>query len=360
MFNAGTAYTDPQWFEAEKREIFRRLPLMVGLSRDIPQPGDKLLFDAVGPSILVVRDKDHRVHAYLNMCPHRATKLVQECRRSSLITCPFHGWTFDLQGKLVGLPGSESFAGIERAQLGLIRVPVVERHGMIFVVARPGSEPIDIDEYVGPLGDKLAIHDFARCKPIRKGRYDPRGNWKYTVDTFGEGYHVGTLHPKTVGPIVIQDMVTYDEMAPHHIVGFPRKTLLKDIAKPPTEWEESPLALAVLLFPNTIIQIQGPSSGPTYVFYHMFPGDNAYESFTLVETYRSGEIPEEADTAPYEAEHNAQQVVVATEDYTVASSAQANLEHAPEGFRIVYGSNEVSLQRFHRQVAKLIGRQMST
>src|SRR5882757_1395309 len=81
MFNAGTAYTDPQWFEAEKREIFRRLPLMVGLSRDIPQPGDKLLFDAVGPSILVVRDKDHRVHAYLNMCPHRATKLVQECRR---------------------------------------------------------------------------------------------------------------------------------------------------------------------------------------------------------------------------------------------------------------------------------------
>jgi carnitine monooxygenase subunit len=272
------------------------------------------------------------------------------------MTCPFHGWTFDLEGKLVGLPGGESFAAIERSQLGLIGVPVAEWHGMIFVIARAGVEPMDMAGYLGPLDEKLAMHDFGRCKPIKKSRYDARANWKYTIDTFGEGYHVATLHPKTVGTIVIGDMVTYDEMAPHHVIGFPRRILLQDVAKPPAQWEENPLGMAVLLFPNTIIQIQGPSSGPTYIFYRMFPGDKAGESFTLVETYRSGEIPEETPTAPYEAEHDAQQAIVATEDYGVASSAQANLEYAPEGFRMVYGSNEVSLQRFQRRVAELIGR----
>jgi carnitine monooxygenase subunit len=118
--------------------------------------------------------------------------------------------------------------------------------------------------------------------------------------------------------------------------------------------------MAVLLFPNTIIQIQGPSSGPTYIFYRMFPGKDANDSFTLVETYRSGDIPEEADTAPHEAEHDAQQLVVAMEDYAVASSAQTNLEYAPEGFRIVYGSNEVSLQHFQCRIAELIGRPITT
>src|ERR1700712_5059336 len=133
MRNDPAAYTDPHWLDAEKREIFRKMPILAGLTGDIPNPGDKMLFDAVGPSILILRAKDGGVRAYLNMCPHRAAKIITDCAHDSkLMTCPFHGWTFDLEGKLVGLPGKEGFAGIDREDIGLIRVPVAEWHGLIF------------------------------------------------------------------------------------------------------------------------------------------------------------------------------------------------------------------------------------
>ena len=357
MFNDAGAYNDPKWFEAEKHELFRKLPLMVGLSRDIPRPGDKLLFDAVGPSILIVRANDHRIRGFLNMCPHRAAKVVVTCRSSQMMTCPFHGWTFDLEGKLVGLPGRESFIGINQSELRLISVPVVEWHGMIFAIASAGDQPIDIEAYLGSLAQDLAMHDLGNCKPVKKSRYDANANWKYTIDTFGEAYHVATLHPKTVGKIVVQDTVVYDDMSPHHRIGFALKEWSK-VVEPSTGSQESPYGMALLLFPNTIVQIQGPSARPTYIFYHIFPGDNVNSSFTMVGTYRSGEIPEEEGLAFYEAEHDAQQHIVEREDYVVAGTAQANLKYAPEGFRVVYGSNEIALQRFQRRVAELIGREL--
>ena len=142
-------YTDPQRFEAERVNLFLAQPIVAGLSNDIPNPGDLLVFDAAGPSILVTRAKDGVVRAFLNMCMHRAAKLVEAAEPFSdhraRITCPFHAWTYDGAGKLIGQPSKASFAGCEIGSRNLVELPCAERHGLIFV--RPGGgDPIDADE----------------------------------------------------------------------------------------------------------------------------------------------------------------------------------------------------------------------
>ncbi len=145
-----SVYTDPARFAAEQHDIFGELPLLAGLSGDIARPGDLMLFDAAGSEILLVRGHDGTVRAFLNICRHRGARLVTHCEPRQRISCPFHNWSYDLDGRLVGIPVGAAFDGLDRAAHGLLRVPVAEWHGMIFVIARPGEETIDPDAVVNP------------------------------------------------------------------------------------------------------------------------------------------------------------------------------------------------------------------
>ncbi len=356
MTNGGSAYIDLDRFEAEKSELFLNSPLLAGFSRDLPEPGDKMLFDDAGPSILITRSLDRTVHAFLNMCPHRAAQIVTECRGSRLMTCPFHGWTFDLEGKLVGMPRKEGFDGLDRASLGLVRVPVTEWNGMIFVIARAGEDAIDMEAQLGAFAPEIAQIDFASVKAVATTRLDAGANWKMAVDTFGESYHLSVLHPETVGKAAITDVLLYQGFPPHHRIGFPLRSMAEDIGKPEGEWRDRPYSAIHLIFPNTLIHVTTLGPGNTYFVYRVFPVD-ADTSYTLLTTYRSGEVPDDADPSPWIELHDYQAMVVGSEDYSVVKGAQRNLHYAPKGFTMVYGTNEIALQGFHRAVdARLSGR----
>lgn len=358
MKNLPAVYTDPARFQAEKREIFLKLPLFVGLTPDIPNPGDKLLFDAVGPQILVVRNKDGKLNAFLNMCTHRASTLVRDCHHKGRMSCPFHGWTFDLDGKLIGLPGAQGFEGLPRESLSLIRVPVAEWHGLIFVKATPGSdEELDVAAHLGGFAPELSQLDFAHAQPVKSGRLAVEANWKYALDTYGEGYHFATLHPTTVGRMSLTDVMFYDAYPPHHRLGFPRREMKEDAKLPEEQWPEIPHGGVHLLYPNTIIQVEkmSPELEFVYGFYRMFPGETVDKAFTLMSTYRPAEVPADADDGPWVEVHDLVRQIVSTEDYSISAGGQRNLKWAPEDFRIVYGSNEIALQHFHRRLARDIG-----
>lgn len=354
--NAAASYTDPAQLEAEKRELFRRQPLLAGLSQDLPRPGDKMLFEEAGPPILVLRGKDGGIRAYLNLCPHRAAKIVEVCRGGSRMTCPFHGWTFDLDGRLVGLPRAESFEGIDRTELGLVAVPAVEWNGMIFVVADADAGPLDIESYLGEFARELEMLDLGTAKPIKRSRLDAAANWKYAVDTYGESYHLRTLHPDTVGKAAVNDTMVYDRFPPHHRIGYAPIGMREDARKPRADWPVRPFSAAAhLLFPNTIIHVTAQGPGHTFFVYRVFPGETPAQSFTILDTYRSGDIPDDEDIAPWVTMHDYQLSVIGNEDYRAAAAAQINLDYAPAKHSLVYGSNEVSIQDFERHVAELTG-----
>ena len=356
---APSEYTDPARLAAEQREVFGKLPLLAGLSCEVANPGDVMLFDSAGPAILIVRAQDGSLNAFLNMCTHRAARLVAECSRRKLLVCPFHAWSFDLKGRVVSMPGEASFEGIDRSSRSLVRVPVAEWGGMVFVKAHAGEEAIDVEAWLGEMGPPLLELNLEGAHLIKHSRVDVEANWKYALDTYGEGYHFGALHPTTFGVSTVSNVILYDDFDPHYRVNFTNTGYLDLVGVDESQWPPSPYGGSHLVFPNSIVYGAPMEGGGRMIgMYRLYPGDVPGRSFTIMSTYRAADAPEETPDAAFEAAHDFIQTVVTTEDYSVSKEGQRNLSYAPKGFRIVYGRNEIALQNVHRNIAALIGMPM--
>lgn len=352
------AYIDPERFEAERQTLFLGQPIVAGLTGDIPEPGDVLVFDAAGPSILVIRGKDRVVRAFLNMCTHRGAKLIEDAEpwtgHMSRLVCPFHAWAFDNIGQLVGQPSKASFANCEIGARNLVELPCVEEKGLIFV--RPGGgESIDIDAHLGEFADVLAMIELAKAVPVKKGVLHAESNWKFALDTYGEGYHFGRLHASTIGQTHYNDMACFAPFGRHHRIGFPDKSIGDLVSKDEGEWPDSEYGGVHFLFPNTVIFFGSIVPGVYFTqVFRLFPDGvgktrcqfGVYAPFGILsEEYRGTCVMAYDQTAE----------VVQTEDYRVASAGYLNLMTAPDGFEVVLGANEIAVQAVQRHVAEAIG-----
>jgi phenylpropionate dioxygenase-like ring-hydroxylating dioxygenase large terminal subunit len=356
MVNLAQVYTDPVRHEAERQALFLKLPLLACLSSDMPNVGDARLFEEAGPSILLVRSKSGEVNAFLNMCTHRGAKLVREPCNRKLFTCPFHAWGFDTEGKLAVLPGERGFEGLDKAARGLVRVPVGEWAGMIFVKAHPGDERIDVERWLGDFAPELAQLQLHETEPVRSSLMETKANWKFALDTYGEGYHFSTLHASSIGQTHYTDVAVYDRFGPHHRISFPDKGVLALVGKPESEWPETEYGGVHYLFPNTVLFIGSITPGRvfTQIFRH-FQGETPGEMKTYFSVYAPHGVRDDAYQAEVEMAHDGTRVVVTTEDYVVAAEGWANMAYAPESFSVVYGANEVALQNQHRAIAEACG-----
>lgn len=348
-------YASPDWAERERRAIFHGMPIVAGFSRDIPDAGDTMLFDVLGPSIILVRAKDGRVNAFRNICPHRGAKVVTECGRRARMTCRFHAWTFDLDGRLIGQPGKEGFEGIDRSELGLIKVPVAERYGIIFVRLTPGDEPIDVDAFLGDFASEIAHLELEKAQPIRSSAIPCEANWKYALDTYGESYHFASLHPTTIGQLAFSNIMIYDNYGLHARLAFPRAEFMEYQDRDEAEWPHTDYGGLYMLFPNVVINVNSiPGVGQFYGVSRIFPGDSVDRSTTLLSTYQPAHAGTEVDVARWGEMHEFIEKVVSEEDYSVSRDGQENLRWAPEGYTTVLGRNEIALQHWHRNLAAVM------
>ena len=356
MLLDAAAYTDPVRHEAERRVLFRERPVLAALTGDLPEPGDTFLFDLVGPSILLVRNKAGQVNAFLNMCMHRAAKLVTEPKRRTRMSCKFHGWTYDLDGKLLGVPGKEGFVGLDLAQRNLIPVPVAEWHGMIFVRAVPNGEPIDVEEHLGKaFARELASLELEKARPMKSTTFGVNSNWKYAYDTYGEGYHFATLHPQTIGSLAFSNIMSYENHGPHHRMAMPRAEFMEYRDKPEAEWPATTYGGLYAIFPNVVINCNTIKGGRSfYGISRVFPGDRVDQAMTNITTYKPSHMLDDPETEPWTEMHDFIHRVVSTEDYSVSEDGQHNMKYAPPGFRPVLGANELAVQNIHRHINRLL------
>jgi len=149
LFEDVAFFLDPARFPAERQTFFLDMPLVACLSADLPEPGSYRTFDDAGVPILLTRGKDGQVRAFLNVCPHRAARIVRDERgKAGRFTCRFHGWTFDNAGQAIGIPEESRFCGEIGEQKHLVPLPTEERYGLVFVMATPGAEK-DLDTHRG-------------------------------------------------------------------------------------------------------------------------------------------------------------------------------------------------------------------
>ncbi len=199
----GDHYTDPEIFRLEQERIFETMWFCVGRSSELAEPGAFRTVDVGRESILVTRSRDRTIRAFFNVCRHRGAKLCTEeagaVKRA--FQCPYHAWTYDLDGKLIAAPNLTRMPDVGRTEYGLVHVRVREWLGYIWVCLSDDPPSFE-EEVMGAaalrLGDAESIERYA-IADLELGRrivYDVRANWKLIIENFMECYHCATIHPE--------------------------------------------------------------------------------------------------------------------------------------------------------------------
>jgi phenylpropionate dioxygenase-like ring-hydroxylating dioxygenase large terminal subunit len=244
-------YLDPQRFADEQQALFRDHPVVVGHVSQLAGPGSFFTHDHSGLPLLVTRDDSGAIGAFANVCRHRGARLCDvPCGTARRLTCPFHGWTYDLTGRLRGVPQADGFAGVDLGGYGLAPVPVAERHGLIFVRPRVGGAPIDLDRILtGVDADLATTRPQGHLLALR--HWEVACNWKVLLDNFLEMYHVPVLHAGNIGPMFEPNRSLFDRLGQNGRRIDPRRSIRHLAGEPRDTWRLRDHALVTYhVFPN--------------------------------------------------------------------------------------------------------------
>ncbi|MCV7225330.1 aromatic ring-hydroxylating oxygenase subunit alpha [Mycolicibacterium komossense] len=196
-------YTDPAVAQLEQQHIFDRTWQLVGHVTDLPNPGSRIVGTIGRKEVVVVRAEDGEIRAHLNTCRHRGTRLVAGPGEEKALRCPYHGWTYHLDGTLVGAPENRTIPCLDKTKLSLFPAQTEVLCGLIFVNLDPAATPLApqlegirplLERYLGDEGDEMEPFGAARIH-LHDPRHIQNSNWKVAVDNYLEGYHVPVAHP---------------------------------------------------------------------------------------------------------------------------------------------------------------------
>lgn len=189
-------YTSPEIYAEEKERIFARHWCCIGRSSAFLKPGDYQLRTVADESLIIVRDRGGELHAFFNVCRHRGTRLCRETKGqlSETIQCPYHAWTYGLDGRLIGAPHMNEVEGFDKKNYPLHEAAVAEWEGFVFV--NVGEKPQPFKEWFGPMLRRLARFELPSLRVGHRARYEVNANWKLVFQNYSECLHCPMIHPE--------------------------------------------------------------------------------------------------------------------------------------------------------------------
>ena len=342
-------YFDRERWRLEMERVFKRVPLMLATTAELPNPGDYKAMDAVDTPVLVSRGQDGAVRAFVNMCRHRGSQIMPAgTGNAKRFTCPYHAWSYDQGGALIGVYSEKDFGTVDRSCYSLIELPAAERAGLIWVHLNPDAA-LDIDLFLSGYDDILQHFDFANWH-FFESRVVEGPNWKIAYDGYLDLYHLPILHKNSFGPDMLNQALYY-AWGPHQRVSSPDQSLAQydDIEDAATTHLMSGVWT---IFPH--VSIAGFDGGGRGVMIsQLFPGATPQESYT-VQNYLMEKPPaDEEVTKQAHEQFKFLEYVVKEEDYATGLRQQkalltGNMPH------VMFGRNEGGGQRFHGWVDKLL------
>jgi len=191
----GEYFISDEIFREERERIFRQRWLYAGHVSEIPEPGDWFLYELDTESVVVVRDRDGAVRAHHNLCRHRGSRICVGARGSSPsgLQCPYHAWTYELDGRLRAAPNTAELPDFERGDYPLLPVHLAEWQGLLFLSF--GEAPVPFEEAMSPLAGRFERWRMGELRSVHRTVYDVEANWKLFFHNYSECYHCPTVHP---------------------------------------------------------------------------------------------------------------------------------------------------------------------
>jgi glycine betaine catabolism A len=342
-----SVYTDEVRFRREQERLFRRLPLVIAPSALVPEPNMAVAHDGFGVPLMVSRDRDGRAHVFFNVCRHRGTRLLEggEHHCSARIACPYHAWTYRLDGELVGVPRPDSFPGLDKSAYRLRELPTVEAGGLIWFARQEADFG-----YASNLALEFDAFGMAGHHLYRRRIHDVASNWKLIMDAFLESYHVQRLHASSIGKFFVDGVTAADSIGPHQRSAVGRTEYLQNVE--PDDWPglRRAITYAYQLFPGTVIVVS-PDYVNVMVLMPQAVGRTLVENFMLIpQPPASGE-----EELHWEKSWKLlDEGTFGGEDFRAAALGQEGIASGAIE-TLTLGRLESGIAHFHRQVGQALG-----
>ncbi|MFK7732295.1 MAG: aromatic ring-hydroxylating dioxygenase subunit alpha [Pseudomonadales bacterium] len=254
-FEPSQSFTDAAHHRAEREQFFLNTPQVVGFAGEVARANSYKAVTVLDKPILICRNANGELRAFINACQHRGAQIAEGVGCGKSLSCPFHGWTYDLDGKLKGRRKEAAFAGDSNntKYTELTALPVSDSGGMLTVGLTPTMNQQTVDAFLTDIERPLQNFDFNSMQSVDTRRFDVNANWKLVVGLSNEGYHFENLHRNSLAPMMSSHGVV-DYYGRHTRWAFALKSIRDLENTPEHDWpEDFPGAINHTLFPGTVI-----------------------------------------------------------------------------------------------------------
>ncbi len=243
----------PQRFEKERQQFFLDSPQVIGFAGEVKEPDSYLTAESMGIPVVVTRDSNGLLRAFINACAHRGAKVAHGCGIKQRLTCKFHGWTYSLNGELYGRPQDACFNKADK-YCGLKQLPVSDRSGLIVIGLNSDIPQAVVDNHLIDIQDQFAGFNFHEMNTLETRRFEVKANWKIIAALSYESYHFATLHRDSVAQWLRPNAIYDTFNNKHSRWAFAMKGTEKLKDKNPAQWPSTvPGAVSHALFPGTVM-----------------------------------------------------------------------------------------------------------
>lgn len=329
-------------FDAEQAQIFKKRAIPLTISALLPEPGMAMGHESTGLPLIVSRDREGKAHVFLNACQHKGAKLLETCEpvKSGRMTCPYHAWTFGVDGKLIGVARAETFINLDKSKRNLAELPSKEQGGIIWVMLDRHAEP-DFSSLVSELGEDLDALELGTAHVYGRKSFDVNANWKLVLEPFLEGYHVQRLHASTVGPLYADVPNVVDKLGPtiRQISG--KVNFTPDDLDIPDENIHKTVTTVYNLFPNGVV-ITSPWYISIMILHPRGPGRTIVDYHNLTRVAPDNPKAENL----YKTSYDMVLDVFGNEDFRAAEISHAGLSTGALD-SVVYSGLEASIPAYY-------------
>jgi len=327
----------PDLFAREREKLFTHTPQPVAFSGEIAHPGSFLTLRVLDVPVLLTRDENGQLRAFINACSHRGAQVASGHGQRSRLVCPFHGWSYSLDGGLYGRPQETGF-DTPAEDCALLPLAVSERHGIVVVAISEAVSQHAVENALIELGDEIGHCHFEHYRPLERRQFNPRANWKLITDLSLESYHFSTLHRDSVGQVLAPNAAV-DTFGRHSRWAFPLKSIdrLADLQE--AAWPDAiEGSCTYTLFPGVMLIVN--ALGAQMI--RAEPGRSPGESRVVY----VGMCAPDCDMEQARQAYAFGGEVFAEEDLPVAEECQLGLTAGRR--ELILGRNEPLLQFWHR------------